>query len=237
MSGAIFRDPWGIPHLRADDARELARLQGLVTARDRGWQIEVERHRAQGTSASFLGAGALSWDVLVRHARVADTARRCLTRLEEDDPETADWLQAYVTGVNQGLDGHDAPEFTRAGIRPGRWEPWGLVILEASRGNLFLARGDTLLTAPADGRILPGVTRRRVIELALDAGIEVHEQALGPADLDGADEAFLTGAVRGVEPVRAWEGSERSGEGPVTRMLAARLRELWNFAMLEEAAR
>ena len=26
-------------------------------ARDRGWQIEVERHRAQGASASFLGAG------------------------------------------------------------------------------------------------------------------------------------------------------------------------------------
>ncbi|CAM5557370.1 MULTISPECIES: penicillin acylase family protein [Streptomyces] len=137
MSGAIFRDPWGIPHLRADDARELARLQGLVTARDRGWQIEVERHRAQGTSASFLGAGALSWDVLVRRARVADTARRCLTRLEEDDPETADWLQAYVTGVNQGLDGHDAPEFTRAGIRPGRWEPWTPLAVWLSAHLLF----------------------------------------------------------------------------------------------------
>ncbi|MEU3362906.1 penicillin acylase family protein [Streptomyces pseudogriseolus] len=137
MSGAIFRDPWGIPHLRADDARELARLQGLVTARDRGWQIEVERHRAQGTSASFLGAGALSWDVLVRRARVADTARRCLTRLEEDDPETADWLRAYVTGVNQGLDGHDAPEFTRAGIRPGRWEPWTPLAVWLSAHLLF----------------------------------------------------------------------------------------------------
>ncbi|MEU2396811.1 penicillin acylase family protein [Streptomyces pseudogriseolus] len=137
MSGAIFRDPWGIPHLRADDARELARLQGLVTARDRGWQIEVERHRAQGTSASFLGAGALSWDVLVRRARVADTARRCLTRLEEDDPETADWLRAYVTGVNQGLDGHDAPEFTRAGIRPDRWEPWTPLAVWLSAHLLF----------------------------------------------------------------------------------------------------
>ncbi|MGA5119816.1 penicillin acylase family protein [Streptomyces pseudogriseolus] len=137
MSGAIFRDPWGIPHLRADDARELARLQGLVTGRDRGWQIEVERHRAQGTSASFLGAGALSWDVLVRRARVADTARRCLTRLEEDDPETAAWLRAYVTGVNQGLHGHDAPEFTRAGIRPGRWRPWTPLAVWLSTHLLF----------------------------------------------------------------------------------------------------
>lgn len=137
MSGAIFRDPWGIPHLRADGMRELARLQGLVTARDRGWQIEVERHRAQGTSASFLGAGELSWDVLVRRARVADTARRCLARLEERDPETADWLRAYVTGVNEGLDGHDAPEFARAGVLPGRWEAWTPLAVWLSTHLLF----------------------------------------------------------------------------------------------------
>ncbi|MFI9729240.1 penicillin acylase family protein [Streptomyces sp. NPDC052092] len=137
MSGAIFRDPWGIPHLRADDARELARVQGLVTALDRGWQIEVERHRAQGTSASFLGAAELSWDVLVRRARVTDTARRCFARLEEDDPETADWIRAYVTGVNEGLDGLDAPEFARAGTVPGRWEPWTPLAVWLSAHLLF----------------------------------------------------------------------------------------------------
>ncbi|MET9970317.1 penicillin acylase family protein, partial [Streptomyces sp. NPDC006356] len=62
MTGEIFRDAWGIPHLRADDARRLARVQGRVTALDRAWQLEVERHRSQGTSASFLGAEALPWD-------------------------------------------------------------------------------------------------------------------------------------------------------------------------------
>ncbi|MCM2515183.1 penicillin acylase family protein [Streptomyces griseoincarnatus] len=137
MSGAIFRDAWGIPHLRADGPRELARLQGLVTARDRGWQIEVERHRAQGASASFLGAGELSWDVLVRRARIADTARRCFARLEERDPETADWIRAYVTGVNEGLHGHDAPEFARAGVLPGRWEPWTPLAVWLSTHLLF----------------------------------------------------------------------------------------------------
>ncbi len=137
MSGAIFRDAWGIPHLRADGPRELARLQGLVTARDRGWQIEVERHRAQGASASFLGAGELSWDVLVRRARLADTARRCFARLEGHDPETADWIRAYVTGVNEGLHGHDAPEFARAGVLPGRWEPWTPLAVWLSTHLLF----------------------------------------------------------------------------------------------------
>jgi penicillin amidase len=124
VSAETYRDAWGIPHLRADSAGELARAQGRVTARDRAWQLEVERHRAQGTSASFLGPEALSWDRFVRRARLADTARRCFTALEERDPETAAWVRAYVDGVNEGLARCDAPEFARAGLAPGRWEPW-----------------------------------------------------------------------------------------------------------------
>ncbi|WP_395576076.1 penicillin acylase family protein [Streptomyces sp. BK79] len=124
MSAETYRDAWGIPHLRADTAGELARAQGRVTARDRAWQLEVERHRAQGTSASFLGPEALPWDRFVRRARLADTARRCFTALEERDPETAAWVRAYVDGVNEGLARCAAPEFARAGLVPGCWEPW-----------------------------------------------------------------------------------------------------------------
>ncbi|MEU6815830.1 penicillin acylase family protein [Streptomyces sp. NPDC046860] len=126
MTSETYRDAWGIPHLRATSARELARAQGRVTAVDRAWQLEVERHRARGTSASFLGAPALSWDVFVRRARLDDTARRCFTALQRRDPETADWVRAYVDGVNAGLSEGAArtPEFARAGLAPGRWEPW-----------------------------------------------------------------------------------------------------------------
>ena len=126
MAGEIFRDAWGIPHLRADGVDELARTQGRVTALDRAWQLEVERHRARGTSASFLGAESLSWDVLVRRVRLDDTARRCFEALERQDPETARWVRAYVDGVNEGLaeGARRTPEFARTGLAPGRWEPW-----------------------------------------------------------------------------------------------------------------
>ncbi|MEU8466660.1 penicillin acylase family protein [Streptomyces sp. NPDC029006] len=126
MATEIYRDAWGIPHLRASGVRELAHAQGRVTAHDRAWQLEVERHRAQGTSAAFLGAPAVSWDVLARRARLDDTARRCFTALERRDPETADWVRAYVDGVNAGLPAgaRRAPEFTRTGLAPGRWRPW-----------------------------------------------------------------------------------------------------------------
>ncbi|MGW2299675.1 penicillin acylase family protein [Streptomyces sp. NPDC001809] len=122
----VYRDAWGVPHLRAADEDELAFAQGRVTARDRAWQLEVERHRAQGTTAAFLGAAELGWDTFARRARLADTARRCFERLEREDAGTAAWVRAYADGVNDGLaDGAArAPEFAETGLAPGRWEPW-----------------------------------------------------------------------------------------------------------------
>ncbi|WP_327368050.1 GNAT family N-acetyltransferase [Streptomyces sp. NBC_01217] len=126
MRGTIYRDGWGIPHLRAGSALELARAQGRNAARDRAWQIEVERHRVQGSTAAFLGADAVDWDRFARQARLADTAQRCFDRLERVAPEAAAWVVSYVDGVNEGLaeGARPAPEFAAAGLAPGRWEPW-----------------------------------------------------------------------------------------------------------------
>ncbi|OII62352.1 penicillin amidase [Streptomyces sp. CC53] len=136
MSIEVYRDPWGIPHLRADDPRELARAQGRTTAHDRAWQLEVERHRTQGTTAAFLGPDAVEWDVFARRARLADTARRCFDRLDDD---TRAWVGAYVDGVNAGLaeGARRSPEFARTGLEPGGWEPWVPLAVWLSTHILF----------------------------------------------------------------------------------------------------
>jgi len=79
-------------------------------------------------------------------------------------------------------------------------------VLEASRANVFAARDGILLTPPADGRIVPGIARRRTIELANAGGQDVREEQLSLDDLFAADEVFLTNSVRGVEPVRSIDG-------------------------------
>ena len=56
MPAETFRDDWGIPHLWAASADDLARLQGLNAATDRSWQIELERWRSEGRTAEMLGA-------------------------------------------------------------------------------------------------------------------------------------------------------------------------------------
>ena len=90
-------------------------------------------------------------------------------------------------------------------------------LLEGSRGSMFVVRDGVVSTPPADGRLLPGITRAQAIEALRGLGVELREEAV---ELAGADEVFLTGAVRGVEPV-----GEASGE--ITTRVAAELRALW----------
>ncbi|WP_144383914.1 penicillin acylase family protein [Streptomyces sp. SAJ15] len=123
MSTEVYRDAWGIPHLRADSPHELAFAQGRNAAMDRAWQLEVERHRVGGTTAAFLGVEAVGWDRFARQARLEDTARRCFRSLDAD---TAAWVTAYVDGVNAGLaaGARRAPQFAATGLTPGHWRPW-----------------------------------------------------------------------------------------------------------------
>lgn len=121
MTIDIRRDEWGIPHLRADSELELSYAQGYNAAIDRGWQLEVERHRMLGTSAAFLGAESLEWDRFARRAFLEDTARLCFRELEQS---TRDWVRAYVAGVNAGLAKTRAPEFAASNLVPGHWAAW-----------------------------------------------------------------------------------------------------------------
>ena len=111
----VFRDGYGVPHLRADTVDELAFLQGRVAARDRREQVDVERRRSEGLLSELIGPDGLGWDRFARRARIDDTARRCFANL---DPRTRQWLRAYAEGVRaEGL----------------VWHPWSSL-------GVFLAR-------------------------------------------------------------------------------------------------
>lgn len=95
-------------------------------------------------------------------------------------------------------------------------------VLEASRANVFIVEGERIVTPPADGRILPGVTRAR-----LRALLDVREEIVSLNRLGDADEAFLSGSVRGVEAVSVCGGQRIWVPGPVTRAVAAQLKRHW----------
>jgi para-aminobenzoate synthetase / 4-amino-4-deoxychorismate lyase len=103
----------------------------------------------------------------------------------------------------------------------------GEEVLEASRANLFAVEGEQLVTPPLDGRILPGVARARAIESAQSLGVEVLEQPLTAQRLLGAREAFLTGSVRGIEPVSAVSDVGFEPPGETLAAITAEMRRRW----------
>lgn len=80
-------------------------------------------------------------------------------------------------------------------------------VLETSRGNVFLLRADGgLVTPPLRDDLLPGVTRRAVLDLARDTGRPVELREFGVAELL-RHAAFWTSSLSGAVPLRSLDGT------------------------------
>jgi len=101
-------------------------------------------------------------------------------------------------------------------------------LTEGTVSNLFLVAGDALLTPPAPGVGLPGVTRGAVLEIARAAGLPAREEPLRAGRLGDADEAFLTNTSWEVLPVTRVDGRPLGAgvPGAVTLDMAGRFTAL-----------
>jgi para-aminobenzoate synthetase / 4-amino-4-deoxychorismate lyase len=157
----------------------------------------------------------------------------CQVELTDAGPDVAA-VRLHVTELAGGLGAHKwadrrlLRQYT-AGLGPGEQvlltDADGSV-LETDRANVFAVAGGVLRTPAADGRILPGIMRARVIEAARSMGIPVAEHTLALADLMAADEVFVTNSVRGVLPVLGAPGRAAGRQpGATTARLAAAVRD------------
>ncbi len=96
--------------------------------------------------------------------------------------------------------------------------------LEGAASNLFMVRGDALITPPQGRNLLPGITRDVVLTLASEAGMRAREGALTIAGLRAADELWLTSSNKEIQAVTRLNGGPvGSGvPGPWWEILSAR---------------
>lgn len=92
--------------------------------------------------------------------------------------------------------------------------------LEGATCNVFAVVDGRPVTPKTVG-VLPGVTRKVVLDLAAAAGLGPLEAPLTPARLDRATEVFVTSTLRGVVAVRGAGARTWRAPGPVTRALAS----------------
>lgn len=95
-------------------------------------------------------------------------------------------------------------------------------VAETNATNVFLVKRGELVTPHADS-CLPGITRRKVLAIAREAGIPAAERNVTLGEVWSADEMFTTGTMGELSPVLEVDG-RRIGDGvpgPVTRRLQA----------------
>jgi len=113
-------------------------------------------------------------------------------------------MEAHVNGYAEGIALDDAG-----------------YVSEGSGENVFVVRDGRILTPPLGASVLPGITRRTVMELASSLGIELVETPVPREMLYIADEVFFTGTAAEVTPVRSVDRIVigEGQRGPITERL------------------
>jgi branched-chain amino acid aminotransferase len=74
-------------------------------------------------------------------------------------------------------------------------------VAECTSANIFVAYGTRVWTPPLDSGCLPGITREVLLGEIHVPGVSIAEKVLMPADLEAADEVFITSTTRDLLPV------------------------------------
>ncbi len=100
------------------------------------------------------------------------------------------------------------------------------MVSEGATSNVFAVIGDRVVTPGLDAGILEGITRGHILEVARQLGLSVELRAIPLAELQSADEVFITSSIRELLSVtHIDEVPVGSGEvGPVSRRLLAAFR-------------
>ena len=103
-------------------------------------------------------------------------------------------------------------------------------VAETATANIFMAIDNEVYTPIPNGTFLAGITRSRHISNFKKNGITVHEKVLSFEDFHAADEVFMSGNMKKVTPVIAFDTTSYQS-GPITKMA----RDMyWDWALSEK---
>ncbi|MEQ1524409.1 MAG: aminotransferase class IV, partial [Aestuariivirga sp.] len=91
-------------------------------------------------------------------------------------------------------------------------------VASATVANIFVLRGDELITPSLDQGILPGIMRRVLLDHAKKLGLKSVERAVPLEDLVRADAVFLCNSLRFIRPFTTLNG-EPLGKAPLDRLI------------------
>ncbi|MCA1053617.1 penicillin acylase family protein [Rossellomorea aquimaris] len=122
---SVIRDDQGVPHISADNEKDLFMAQGYIQAQDRLFQMDLSRRQASGRLSEIIGEKTIDRDKFFRTLGLRRAAEVSYTMYPDETKQILEW---YADGVNQYMekakeDGSLPVEFTLLGYKPERWTP------------------------------------------------------------------------------------------------------------------
>src|ERR1700733_8219465 len=131
----IWRDQWGIPHIKAKSRTDAFVALGFAHARDRLWQMEELLRRGTGRYVGGLGKSARAAGILARQVLVAGASKRDFAELSG---EGRAMLEAYASGINAFIPtGYRPIEYGLLKTEPETWLPWHSIAVMRQIGFLM----------------------------------------------------------------------------------------------------
>ena len=211
----VFRDRYGIPHMKAESELDAFFAQGFVTAQDRLWHMEYDRRRGSGRWAEAVGESGVAQDKMMRRFRLEASAK---ADYQVMDPHTKDVFDAYAAGVNAFITSGDAlpVEYRITRLEPEPWQPWdGLtaykvrhISMGVFESKVWRARMVREVGPEAAGKLFPGFEPGYLMILPpgstspgpLDEGLkELAEGAAGLNHLNEMDSGSNSWVLSGAE--------------------------------------
>ncbi|WP_437742528.1 penicillin acylase family protein [Sorangium sp. So ce1504] len=211
----VTSDHLGIPRIRAASRLDALRALGVVTARDRLFQMDLLRRSSAGRLAEVLGRDLVEADAQQRSYGVPKAAAAILSRLPERQRAA---LDAYAEGVNAYLRSAETlpVEFQELGYRPEPWRSEDSVLVVLGMFNALSATEDLERTRTVLTRTLPkGVTSFLLDDTDPYTRSLLGAQAPASPPLPREELRALVAQSRGDHARTAGLLSEDAGEAPV----------------------
>lgn len=120
------------------------------------------------------------------------------------------WLDGSVKHISRAF---SRMAVASSGVEEVLWMDENGFLLEGTRSNVIGVLDGVLVTPPADGRILAGVTREAMLDAAIDAGVDV--QIVEMSNQVHYDELYVCSTLKELTPVTELDGRPTSGAGPI----------------------
>ncbi len=121
----VTTDESGVPHIKANNLKDLYMAQGYVQAQNRLFQMELARRQASGTLSEIVGKATISSDKYFRTLGLRRAAEKSYEIYDEEAKNVLDWFSDGVNVyIEEAIRNGSLPiEFMFIGAKPEPWTP------------------------------------------------------------------------------------------------------------------